>query len=1104
MMKKLVLLLLAFVCAAYLHAQVTYDFTSELTERANTGENLVWHYISEDEGHLVNGELSPQFAALIEQAGFENIRFPGGTVSDLFDWKKTIAPVDERPQQLVLMWRNYPSTPTGEPDNPSVQFGVNEAIKMAHLAGATIVPVFSPNYNTQHHLDLYEYLTAGPSQDLDGNGVYWGAVRDSLGLAPVEVPVVEIGNELGGDEHLIWYQFTSDGFNLDDNVNRKDKGLNGGNVVFTNQKAHKGRGWVNKSQQNAPGTFKSDGVRHEVFYALFPPIHTVGNAKVGTDYSNSANYEVYEPVFIADTTDPADPAIWSAFGPNDKKFVFRKSDGLIMFGDGVNGKKIPANVNVFMDYTSGPHDGYLHLHNALKNIDPNIVISDGGELNTTQKDAEQIHGGFSLQNATNGLADGDIITEFMGKAYFSYAEYLKERVTHIPNGTEIIVGEHATLDFGPGANISVTDAQGVTQHQREYTILGALQQVIESERMTIRFGRHTNHPVTVFNKTSMTNQAHSIKSHSYSGAAQPDSVFTTSMGVAQEFFIRHTGKIALQSTANSIPTVSMKHRNLTSVNTFVSKPMPKYIAYASRDEGGEYVFLTAINPSGTTVYTPEFTVNNLPTVAFDTASALVTVLRSDSIYAVNSPTNRNAIRIDTLLSNPDLTLDSANLKVSFSLEPLTAKTVKLYAGGLPVGQACDTPPSGFVTIKNESLGGYLEWTTLPDPTDAAKDEVRLIDEAVGSAYTKWEFVPSTVSGWYNLQSENGNLLQLTDITDQIGNTTGLALRTVSSTTDGSWKRWRLKEAGNDECYIENHEFGNYVRATDQVQNSSLPAYYVHGGPTSSNGPWAKWKIDTLGAVPISWTYIDNTSAIGSPRLQQASTTDPSPGAAAASATDLHVGLDQWTGDWVQWKMVPVSGANFYFIEGKGSPKRLQSVSEVETKEGVAGYATRLVPTTNVDDFVQWEVVMVAGDTFRLKNKGTGYYLRATDITWNGDSDKLEVFSVPETSLDSKTSWKFNEVSAGARLAGNEGSPNLLSFYPNPVKQGDKIMLTLGNGVDPYEIAVLDLNGRIMDCRMQEKPEQGLIYLETENLGKGVYMLTFKQGGSAHNFKFIIE
>lgn len=330
-------LLITLIYLAFFNAtgQVTYDFQDILTERPSIGENLVWHYFTEEEGHLVNGELSTRLENLLGQAGFENIRFPGGTVSDWYDWKETLPDINNRPSQRTHIWRTYMSTLGGDADT-TVQFGVNEALKVAHACGAEIIPVFSPNYNKQHHLDLYEYLTADANEDLDNDGVFWGSVRQSYGINKINVSVVEYGNELGGNKHHVWYMQPNDGLPRGGATADKDKAKNGGIRVFTNQLAHKGRGSVILSSI-ADATFASEGLINEKFHAFFPPIQSVIQAKVGTDYNNASTYEIYSGILLPEGVDPTNSALWSSYGSNDKVFLYRKSDGLLVFGDDIHG-----------------------------------------------------------------------------------------------------------------------------------------------------------------------------------------------------------------------------------------------------------------------------------------------------------------------------------------------------------------------------------------------------------------------------------------------------------------------------------------------------------------------------------------------------------------------------------------------------------------------------------------------------------------------------------------------------------------------------------------------------------------------------------------------
>ncbi|WP_194767034.1 T9SS type A sorting domain-containing protein [Tamlana sp. I1] len=1107
-------LLIAFIYLLFYNAkgQVTYDFQDVLTERPSIGENLVWHFFTEEEGHLYNGELSTRFESLLSQSGFENIRFPGGTVSDWFDWKKTLPDINNRPSQMTHIWRTYPNTESGKADT-TVQFGVNEALKAAHASGAEIIPVFSPNYNKQHHLDLYEYLTADANEDLDNDGVFWGSVRQSYGINKVKVSVVEYGNELGGNGHHVWYMQPNDGLPRGGGTIDENKALNGGVKAFTNQMAHKGRGSaIISSIANA--TFASEGLENEEFYAFFPPIQSLVSAKVGTDYNNPSTYEIYNGILLPEGADPSNSSLLNSYGSNDKVFLFRKSDGLLIFGDGIHGKKIPSDAYVFLDYSSGNHTGYLELYNELKAINPNLLISDGAFLDTQSKDAVPIHGGSQFRNAV-GLIDNNIVTEMISKGYFSWPQHLSAHMSYAsvsdyPSGTEIIVGEHSTLDFGPGASIATTDANGVEHIAREYTILGALQHLLECERVVTQFGQHTDYPVSLFNRTSMTNQAHSIRvDASGSSPFEPDNLFVTSLGIAQEFFIKHTGKHALKSTSNTIPTSTMNFRKLTNVAQMDQGSIPDFIPYASRDEDGEYIYLTAINPSETTTYTPSFTLNNSPSVVFNNPTMEATLIHSDHIYAINSSSERDNIRIDVVPTN-DVVINSNTKSITFSIPPLSAKTLKIYAGG--TATTLVTPPSGLIKIQNNALGGWLDATNLPDPTSASKNEVRL-NSSVTQTPTLWEFVESAESGWYYIISEAGDYLQLTNISDQQGNTSGLALRsTTSNGSGGSWLKWRLIESSSSgNVYIENQEFENYVRATQEVHDGTIPAYFVHGASSSSNGGWSQWKLIDLVKIPSTWTYIDNLANLSETRLRQTNNVD-----GTGQHIDLNLSVD-YNGDWVQWKLIPVSGTSYYHIEGKKQPLRLQIINNIETKDGVSGYATRLVPNTFSGDLTQWEIVdLEDGNSVSLKSVSYGYYLSASNTSFNNNpqSNLLEVFAVP-TNTNIKTHWSFGATNTNSssktsnldtKALSKEQTTSTFNLYPNPVTQGEFININLN--IEQEETITIEVSSILGNLILKNKVPlvigKNQLNVDTQTLTQGVYFIKIKGTHTQFNKRVIIK
>jgi acetyl esterase/lipase len=154
------------------------------------------------------------------------------------------------------------------------------------------------------------------------------------------------------------------------------------------------------------------------------------------------------------------------------------------------------------------------------------------------------------------------------------------------------------------------------------------------------------------------------------------------------------------------------------------------------------------------------------------------------------------------------------------------------------------PPVGLVEIKNTALNAWLESTALPDPTNASKNEVRLNIGYSNSNVTYWNFVESPETGWYNILTESGDYLQLTNIVDVQNNTTGLALRTTSSGSGtGSWVKWKLVASiTSGQYYIENQNFNNYVRATQEIQDEVLQTYFIHGADITNTGSWTKWTL----------------------------------------------------------------------------------------------------------------------------------------------------------------------------------------------------------------------------------------------------------------------
>lgn len=162
-------------------------------------------------------------------------------------------------------------------------------------------------------------------------------------------------------------------------------------------------------------------------------------------------------------------------------------------------------------------------------------------------------------------------------------------------------------------------------------------------------------------------------------------------------------------------------------------------------------------------------------------------------------------------------------------------------------------------------------------------------------------------------------------------------------------QWPPRE--NPVDFFNRTTYGNVVRFIDpdirarptgrfSVPGPELFANPLGGGPV--NGP----------ELPVSWTFIDNSGSNKNKRLSQTQDID-----ASGQFHELRVADNSWTGNFVQWKIVPVPGSNkYYYILGRGADRYIQATAISETIGGVDGFATRLVPTSKDWYQTQWELI----------------------------------------------------------------------------------------------------------------------------------------------------
>ena len=321
-------------------------------------------------------EMKEEFTDLYKEAGFGSIRYPGGTISNLFRWKDTIGDKEDRVNQIHGFYNN--------PNQGGIapNFGLTEVADFAYRDDVQSEIVYVYGFgrgSAQDAADLVEYLNA-PAGSNPGGGVAWADIRKENGHAePYNVRYFEIGNENnqpgtdGTTSQQYWMIGTQDA---------EKAYVEGGVASFTKQYAVKKDDW-NKAAS------VSDGTANQVRYMRYanPNPMTGKDGKtlvenfeavqkgsvevwVGTDgEGNNHKWEVVESLDNA--------------GANDQKVTIDYRDGSIHFGDGTHGKIPAKGQQIYVTYKV-KRDGFVAVSKAMKDMTAEI-----NEINAKSGSAEK-------------------------------------------------------------------------------------------------------------------------------------------------------------------------------------------------------------------------------------------------------------------------------------------------------------------------------------------------------------------------------------------------------------------------------------------------------------------------------------------------------------------------------------------------------------------------------------------------------------------------------------------------------------------------------------------------------------------------------------------
>lgn len=268
------------------------------------------------------------------RTGTNLIRYPGGTSANLFDWKKAIGPTEERGCQLS--GKNGGSAPLDS------VYGPDEHMEFLKGADAdAIIMVASASESAADAADWVEYMNAPVGTNPRG-GTAWAEVRAANGHPePYGVRFWEIGNEIDRRAERYWLS--------QDNHEAVRQYTFGGTQVKVGEPA-------GRTCDHRDSAAVSNGKINQRFEAHYPPVV----AKSQTVYVDGVAW-----------TEVADLA---TAGADDTVYAFDPATGAIVFGDGTHGRVPPKSAVVTIDYTSGPHPGFVDLYAEMKKADPEIDV----------------------------------------------------------------------------------------------------------------------------------------------------------------------------------------------------------------------------------------------------------------------------------------------------------------------------------------------------------------------------------------------------------------------------------------------------------------------------------------------------------------------------------------------------------------------------------------------------------------------------------------------------------------------------------------------------------------------------------------------------------
>ena len=400
-------------------------------------------------------QIKEEFRKLYEDAGFGSIRYPGGTISNLFNWKTTIGPVADRKNQIHGFYNN-----AGQ-GGIAPNFGLTEIGTFAESVDSEIVYVYSLGRgNAQDAADLIEYLNAQVGTNPNG-GIDWAAVRAENGHPePYNVRYFEIGNEMqqawagsdGTASQGYWLTAVSAG--------AETAYIDGGTAVFNQQYAVCEEDW---NQQASKSTGEANMVRYMRYANVNPKMYAEDGTIVDDPSFRAVNDGV--TVYVGSTQ-------WTVVenfensGPSDKHAVVDYSTGAIRFGDGVKGAIPASGTQITVSY-SVEREGFIDVSMAIKNTVAQINELEGADHEAHVYSSYETAGFISKMAArgANEWYDGLTIHPYSGDPGGSGGSFYDSAMLLAENVGVRKVQEY--VDMMPADKVPVISEYGIFRSTNE-------------------------------------------------------------------------------------------------------------------------------------------------------------------------------------------------------------------------------------------------------------------------------------------------------------------------------------------------------------------------------------------------------------------------------------------------------------------------------------------------------------------------------------------------------------------------------------------------------------------------------------------------------------